>query len=96
MPPGSVTDFRAQVKLEARLAFTYEVSGQPRHVQEALAILAGGDRGPGAPASGQERIRRFVDEFDRNRKERLLQCGIKERLAERFSQLHVRTSGGLM
>src|SRR5438105_3438143 len=26
--------------LEARLAFTYEVSGLPRHVQEALAVLA--------------------------------------------------------
>ena len=82
--------------LEARLAFTYEVSGLPRHVQEALAILAGGDRGPGAPAAGRERIRRFVDELNRNRKERLLQCGFNERLAERISQLHVRTSGGLM
>ena len=82
--------------LEARLAFTYEVSGLPRHVQEALAILAGGDRGPGAPAAGRERIREFVDELNRNRKERLLQSGFSERLAETISQLHIRTSGGLM
>ena len=82
--------------LEARLAFTYEVSGLPRHVQEALAILAGGDRGPGAPAAGRERMRQFVDELNRNRKERLLQSGFSERLAEIISQLHIRTSGGLM
>jgi hypothetical protein len=82
--------------LEARLAFTYEVSGLPRPVQEALAILAGGSGGPGATAPGRERVRRFVEELNRNRKERLLQAGFSERLAETISQLHVRTSGGLM
>jgi hypothetical protein len=82
--------------LEARLAFTYEVSGLPRPVQEALAVLAGGSGGPGAPSSGRERVRRFVEELNRNRKERLLQAGFSERLAETISQLHVRTSGGLM
>ncbi len=82
--------------LEARLAFTYEVSGLPRPVQEALAILAGGSGGPGATGPGRERVRRFVDELNRNRKERLLQAGFSERLAETISQLHVRTSGGLM
>ena len=82
--------------LEARLAFTYEVSGLPRHVQEALAILAGGERGPGATAPGRERVRRFVDELNRNRKERLLQAGFSERVAENISQLHIRSAGGLM
>ncbi len=82
--------------LEARLAFTYEVSGLPLPVQEALAILAGGSRGPGATTPGRERVRRFVQELNRNRKERLLQAGFSERLAETISQLHVRTSGGLM
>ena len=82
--------------LEARLAFTYEVSGLPRQVQEALAILAGGARGPGATAPGRERVRRFVDELNRNRKERLLQAGFSERVAENISQLHIRSAGGLM
>jgi len=82
--------------LEARLAFTYEVSGLPRHIQEALAVLAGGDGGPGAISPGRERVRRFVEELNRNRKERLLQAGFSERLAEIISQLHVRSSGGLM
>ena len=82
--------------LEARLAFTYEVSGLPRHVQEALAVLAAGGRGPGATAPGRERVRQFVEELNRNRKERLLQSGFSERLAENISQLHVRSSGGLM
>jgi hypothetical protein len=82
--------------LEARLAFTYEVSGLPRHVQEALVILAGGDDGPGATTAGRERVRRFVEELNRNRKERLLQSGFTERVAENISQLHIRSAGGLM
>lgn len=82
--------------LEARLSFTYEVSGLPPNVQEALVILAGGSRGPMALARGTSRVRRFIDELNRNRKQRLLQSGFSEQLAEHISNLHVRSSGGLM
>lgn len=82
--------------LEARLSFTYEVSGLPPQVQEALAILAGGGRSPAALGRGVPRVRRFVDELNQNRKQRLLQAGFSEPLAEHISQLHIRSSGGLM
>ncbi len=82
--------------LEERLSFTYEVSGLPPQVQEALAILAGGGRSPTAQGRGVPRIRQFIVELNENRKRRLLQAGFSERVAEHISQLHIRSSGGLM
>jgi hypothetical protein len=82
--------------LEARLSFTYEVSGLPPQVQEALAILAGGGRSPVAFGRGVPRVQRFIDELNQSRKQRLLQAGFSEPLAEHISQLHIRSSGGLM
>ncbi len=82
--------------LEARLSFTYEVSGLPPNVQESLVTLAGGGRGPMALARGVSRMRQFVDELNRSRKQRLLQAGFSEQVAEHISQLHIRSSGGLM
>ncbi len=82
--------------LEARLSFTYEVSGLPPYVQEALAILAGGGGGPAALGRGVQRVRQFIDELNRSRKQRLLQCGFSESMAEHISKLHIRSSGGLM
>lgn len=82
--------------LEARLAFTYEVSGLPAYVQEALVTMAGGGRGAMALARGVPRMRQFVDDLNRSRKQRLLAAGFSEQLAEHISRLHVRSSGGLM
>ncbi len=82
--------------LEARISFTYEVSGLPPYVQEALAILAGGGHSPSALGRGVQRMRQFIDELNHNRKQRLLQSGFPEPLAEHISQLHIRSSGGLM
>ncbi|TMJ11987.1 MAG: ferritin-like domain-containing protein [Bacillati bacterium ANGP1] len=82
--------------LESRLSFTYEVSGLPPYVQEALAILAGRGRSPAALGRGVQRVRQFIDELNANRKQRLLQSGFPETLAEHISQLHIRSSGGLM
>jgi hypothetical protein len=82
--------------LEGRLSFTYEVSGLPPQVQEALAILAGGGRSPTAQGRGVPRIRQFIVELNENRKRRLLQAGFSEQVAEHISQLHIRSSGGLM
>ncbi len=82
--------------LEARLSFTYEVSGLPPQVQEALAVLAGGGRGATALGRGVPRVRRFIEELNQSRKQRLLQSGFSEPLAEHISKLHVRSSGGLM
>ena len=82
--------------LEARLSFTYEVSGLPPYVQEALAIVAGRGRSPVALGRGVQRVRQFIDELNANRKQRLLQSGFPEPLAEHISQLHIRSSGGLM
>ncbi len=82
--------------LEARLSFTYEVSGLPPQVQEALAILAGGGRSPAALGRGVSRIRQFIAELNQNRKQRLLQAGFSEQVAEHISQLHIRSSGGVM
>lgn len=82
--------------LEGRLSFTYEVSGLPPQVQEALAILAGGGRSPAAQGRGVPRIRQFIAELNENRKRRLLQAGFSEQVAEHISQLHIRSSGGLM
>jgi hypothetical protein len=82
--------------LEGRLSFTYEVSGLPPQVQEALAILAGGGRSPAAQGRGVPRIRQFIAELNESRKRRLLQAGFSEQVAEHISQLHVRSSGGLM
>src|SRR5207253_855075 len=48
--------------LESRLSFTYEVSGLPPYVQEALAILAGRERSPAALGRGVQRVRQFIDE----------------------------------
>jgi hypothetical protein len=82
--------------LEARLSFTYEVSGIPAHVQEALAILAGGGRSPVALGRGVLRVRRFIEELNHNRKQRLLQAGFSETVAEHIAKLHIRSSGGVM
>ncbi len=82
--------------LEARLSFTYEVSGIPARVQEALAALAGGGRSPDAVSRGRQRVQRFVEELNRNRLERLREAGFSEALANHISQLHVRSAGGLM
>ena len=82
--------------LEARLSFTYEVSGLPPYVQEALAIVAGRGRSPVALGRRVQRVRQFIDELNANRKQRLLQSGFPEPLAEHISQLHIRSSGGLM
>ena len=82
--------------LEGRLSFTYEVSGLPPQVQEALAILAGGGRSPTAQGRGVPRIRQFIAELNEDRKQRLLQAGFSEQIAEHISQLHIRSSGGLM
>ncbi|HEY8449419.1 MAG TPA: ferritin-like domain-containing protein [Bacillota bacterium] len=82
--------------LEQRLSFTYEVSGLPHHVQEALAVLAGGDRSPAALDRGRLRVKLFVAELNAKRKQRLLQAGFSEALAEHISQLHIRSAGGLM
>jgi hypothetical protein len=82
--------------LEERLSFTYEVSGLPPQVQEALAILAGGGRSPAAQGRGVPRIRQFITELNENRKRRLLEAGFSEQVAEHISQLHIRSTGGLM
>lgn len=82
--------------LEGRLSFTYEVSGLPPQVQNALAILAGGGRSPAEQGRGVTRIRQFTAELNENRKRRLLQSGFSEHVAEHISQLHIRSSGGLM
>src|SRR2546425_523497 len=82
--------------LEARLSFPYEVPGLPPYVQEALAIVAGRGRSPVALGRGVQRVRQFIDELNANRKQRLLQSGFPEPLAEHISQLHIRSSGGLM
>lgn len=82
--------------LEQRLSFTYEVSGLPHHVQEALAVLAGQDRTAAALDRGRKRVSLFVDELNARRKRRLLESGFSEKLAEHISQLHVRSTGGLM
>jgi hypothetical protein len=82
--------------LEGRLSFTYEVSGLPPQVQEALAILAGRGRSPTAQGRGVPRIRQFITELNENRKRRLLEAGFSEQVAEHISQLHIRSTGGLM
>lgn len=82
--------------LEARLAFTYEVSGIPLHVQEALAILAGGGREGPALDRGRRRVREFIDELNRNRLRRLLEAGFSPKLAGHIAELHIRSAGGLM
>src|SRR5438876_19145 len=62
----------------------------------ARAILAGRGRSPAALGRGVQRVRQFIDELNANRKQRLLQSGFPETLAEHISQLHIRSSGGLM
>lgn len=82
--------------IQWRLTFTYEVSGLPRRVQDALAVLAGGSTSAAALDRGRRRVKAFVEKLNRNRKQRLLQAGFSEKLAEKISELHVRTSGGVM
>jgi hypothetical protein len=82
--------------LEARLSFTYEVSGIPQHVQEALAVVAGGGRGPAAADRGRSRVQRFVEDLNGARLGRLRQAGFSERVADHISRLHIRSAGGLM
>lgn len=82
--------------LERRLMITYEVSGIPAGVQEALAVVAGGGEKTGQVAAGEDRVEEFVRELNRDRKDRLRRAGFSEDIAERISDLHVRSSGGLM
>lgn len=82
--------------LEARLSFTYEVSGLPRNVQEALAVVAGGGRGSASFDRGRRRVQQFVDDLTHARLQRLRQAGFSGTLAEHISQLHIRSAGGLM
>jgi hypothetical protein len=82
--------------LERRLMMTYEVSGIPANVQEGLAIVAGGGEKDSQIEAGEERVADFIDELNRDRKERLLRSGFSEDIAEEISDLHVRSSGGLM
>lgn len=82
--------------LERRMMMTYEVSGIPSHVQEALAVMAGGGEGEEQLAEGEQRVERFIEALNEDRKQRLLQAGFSEGIAEEISDLHVRSSGGLM
>lgn len=82
--------------LEQRLSFTYEVSGIPSQVQDALVVLAGGGDSDRARDRGRGRVEEFIDQLNRNRKRRLLEAGFSEKLADHISDLHVRSAGGLM
>ncbi len=82
--------------LEARLSFTYEVSGIPQAVQEALAGVAGGGRGPASLDRGRRRVRQFIEDLNEARLARLRQAGFGEALAGHISQLHIRSASGLM
>lgn len=82
--------------LEQRLSFTYEVSGIPSPVQDALTILAGGGDRESKLQKGRERVDDFVETLDRNRRKRLQEAGFSEEIVERIADLHVRSSGGLM
>ncbi len=82
--------------LEARLSFTYEVSGIPQPVQEALAVVAGGGREAASLDRGRRRVQRFGEDLNGARLQRLRQAGFSEKLAEHISQLHIRSAGGLM
>lgn len=82
--------------LEKRLSFTYEVSGLPSKVQEGLAVLAGdGDR-EDELAHGKERVDAFVQELNASREKRLAAAGFSDEIVAKLSDLHVRSSGGLM
>lgn len=82
--------------LDKRLSFTYEVSGLPTKVQEALAVLAGGGDREGEIGQGEERVKQFVDRLNSNRETRLRQAGFSEHIVQEISDLHVRSAGGLM
>jgi hypothetical protein len=82
--------------LEQRLSFTYEVSGIPNDVQDALVVVAGGGETSLATEEGEALVEQLGDDLTANRKERLRKAGFSRDVVERISDLHVRSSGGLM
>lgn len=92
--PGVVD--RCIAALEERITFARDVSGIPPEVQEAVAVLAGGEERGGAFVRGVEQVAEFQRELQENRMKRLVSSGFSEAAARHISDLHTRASGGAM
>lgn len=74
--------------VEERAAVLQAVTGVNSHVQQALAILAGGGSAPEQMAKGIEAVKGLYQEMHENRVKRMIQGGLSRELAERLSEMH--------
>ncbi len=74
--------------VEERAAVLQAVAGVNSHVQQALAILAGGGSAPEQMAKGIEAVKGLYQEMHENRVKRMVQGGLSRELAERLSEMH--------
>lgn len=82
--------------LEERLTFARDVSGIPQEIQEALAVLAGGESRGRPFVRGVKEVAAFQQELKRNRIHRLVSSGFSEGAARHISNLHEKASGNAM
>ena len=82
--------------LEERITFARDVSGIPEEIQEALAVLAGGEDRGGGFVRGVQQVAEFQRELQENRLRRLLSSGFPDAAAKHVSDLHAKASGNAM
>jgi hypothetical protein len=82
--------------LEERITFARDVSGIPAEIQEALAVLAGGEERGGGFVRGVQHVAEFQRELQENRLRRLLSSGFPDAAARHVSDLHAKASGNAM
>lgn len=92
--PGAIHRFVAA--LEERLNFARDVSGIPSQIQEALAVLAGGESRGRPFVRGVKEVAAFQKELQANRIQRLTGSGFPEAAARHISHLHAKASGNAM
>jgi hypothetical protein len=82
--------------LEERLTFARDVSGIPPQIQEALAVLAGGESRGRPFVRGVKEVAAFQQELKQSRIHRLVSSGFSEDAARHISHLHEKASGNAM
>lgn len=73
---------------EARVAFVRATAGADRHVQRALAVLAGGGSSPAQLAHGEKAVRTLYADMHEKRITRMVRAGFSQEMAMEISDLH--------
>ena len=74
--------------IEQRQHFVSAASGGNSHTMEALAILAGGGKGPELLQTGFQKVKELQEKMHQNRIKRLIHIGLTEEQANNLSTLH--------